>query len=233
MTFRRPPQNLLMRYGLSARICKLAAILALLLAIVATAPAHADSSIRIVALGDSLSAGYMLPPGKGFPEQLQKALREKGIEDVEIENAGVSGDTSSGGLARLDWAVGENTDGVILELGANDALRGIDPAITRKNLETIITRLQARGIVVLLAGMYAPPNLGREYGDAFNSLYPELAERYQLVFYPFFLDGVAADPDLNLGDGMHPNEAGVLVMIDHIMPKIDKLISDIRARKQP
>ncbi|MBI1260376.1 MAG: arylesterase [Rhizobiales bacterium] len=222
-----------MRYGLSARICKLAAILALLLAIVATAPAHADSSIRIVALGDSLSAGYMLPPGKGFPEQLQKALREKGIEDVEIENAGVSGDTSSGGLARLDWAVGENTDGVILELGANDALRGIDPAITRKNLETIITRLQARGIVVLLAGMYAPPNLGREYGDAFNSLYPELAERYQLVFYPFFLDGVAADPDLNLGDGMHPNEAGVLVMIDHIMPKIDKLISDIRARKQP
>ena len=160
-------------------------------------PAQADESTPakkpfvIVAFGDSLTAGYLLGPDEGFVPQLQKALRAKGHTDVEVRNAGVSGDTSAGGLTRLDWSVGSETDAVILELGANDALRGIDPALTRQNLDQMIRTLQARHIRVLLVGMLAPPNMGVDYGKAFNPIYPDLAREFDLDLYPFFLDGVA------------------------------------------
>ena len=178
----------------------------MLLCALLAGPAMADEKpFTVVALGDSLTAGYLLGPGEGFVPQLQKALRDKGYNNVVISDAGVSGDTSSGGLGRLDWGVGPETKAVIVELGANDALRGVDPKLTRMNLEEIIARLQTRKIPVLLAGMLAPPNMGADYGKAFNAIYPELAEEYGLVFYPFFLDGVAANEKLTLGDGMHPN----------------------------
>lgn len=193
------------------------------------APAQAQRTIRIVALGDSLTAGYQLAAQDAFPSRLQAALRARG-HAVEVENAGVSGDTSTGGLERLDWAVGEGTDAVILELGANDALRGIDPAITRRNLETIITRLRERGIAVLLSGMLAPPNMGPDYAAAFNPIFPDLARRHALIFDAFFLEGVAAVPALNLGDGMHPNPRGVAVIVERILPKVEELIATVRAR---
>lgn len=211
------------RYGPYGAICKLVAAIWLGLML----PASADD-IKIVALGDSLTAGYLLPPGKGFPEQLQQALTAKGIKSVTIENAGVSGDTSSGGLSRLDWAIGSDTDGVILELGANDALRGIDPAVTRANLDKIISTLKARGIQVLLAGMLAPPNLGRDYGTAFNAIYPDLAKKYDLILYPFFLEGVAANSKLSLVDGMHPNERGVEEIVARFMPDMEKFLDIIQ-----
>jgi len=203
--------------------------IALGLALLALIPARAFADpLTIVALGDSLTAGYMLPPDDGFPEQLQAALKERGYDDVTVVNAGVSGDTTSGGLSRLDWAVGPDADAVILELGANDALRGIDPAITRKNLEEMIARLKKRGLPILLAGMYAPPNLGKEYAARFNPIYPELAGEYDLILYPFFLDGVAADPALNLGDGLHPTSQGVRDIVARIMPYVEKLIARTR-----
>ena len=203
--------------------------IALGLALLALIPARAFADpLTIVALGDSLTAGYMLPPDDGFPEQLQAALKERGYDDVTVVNAGVSGDTTSGGLSRLDWAVGPDADAVILELGANDALRGIDPAITRKNLEEMIARLKKRGLPILLAGMYAPPNLGKEYAARFNPIYPELAGEYDLILYPFFLDGVAADPALNLGDGLHPTSQGVRDIVTRIMPYVEKLIARTR-----
>ena len=183
--------------------------------------------LEIVAIGDSLTAGYQLPPGAGFPEQLNRALKEKGHE-VKVTNAGVSGDTSSGGLARLDWALSDSTDIVILELGSNDALRGIDPALTRQNLAAMIEKLQARGITVVLAGMLAPPNMGADYGEEFNRIFPDLAERYGLILYPFFLDGVAANPDLNLADGMHPTQEGVHLIVTRILPTIEQAISQHR-----
>lgn len=196
------------------------------------APARAAQPgrpVRIVALGDSLTAGYQLAAQDAFPARLQAALRARG-HAVEVENAGVSGDTSTGGLERLDWAVGEDVDAVILELGANDALRGIDPAITRRNLETIITRLKARGIAILLTGMLAPPNMGPDYAAAFNPIFPDLARRHGLIFDPFFLEGVAAVPSLNLGDGMHPNPRGVAVIVERILPKVEELIAAARRR---
>ncbi len=188
----------------------------------------AAAPLTIVALGDSLTAGYRLPPDAGFPEQLQAALKDRGYENVTVRNAGVSGDTTSGGLSRLDWAVGPDTDAVILELGANDALRGIDPAIAHRNLDDIIARLKKRNLPILLAGMYAPPNLGKEYAARFNPIYPELAEKYDLILYPFFLEGVAADPDLNLGDGLHPTRKGVAEIVTRIMPDVEKLIAEAR-----
>jgi len=192
------------------------------------APVEEDPFV-IVAFGDSLMAGYQLPPDKGFVPQLQDALDAKGYTDIEIQNAGISGDTTSGGLARLDWAVSPATDGVILELGANDGLRGIAPEIAEKNLSTIIETLQARNVPVLLVGMYAPPNMGADYGEAFNAIYPALAERYDVLFYPFFLEGVAADPSLNLGDGIHPNADGISVMVENILPDVEALIDKARA----
>lgn len=214
----------LKRYGPFGAICKFA----LAFWLIWLTPAWAKD-IQIVALGDSLTAGYLLPPGQGFPEQLQQALIAKGIKDVVIANAGVSGDTSSGGLSRLDWAIGPETHAVILELGANDALRAIDPAITRTNLDKIISSLTSRGIHVLLVGMYAPPNLGKDYGTKFNAIYPELAKTHDLILYPFFLDGVATDNQLLLEDGLHPNEKGIAVMVTRFMPYMEKFISETRS----
>jgi len=188
----------------------------------------AEAPIRIVALGDSLTAGFGLPVQSTFPTRLEAALKAKGIA-VTIENAGVSGDTATGGLARLDWSVPEGTDAVILELGANDALRGLDPKVTRSALETLIQRLKARHIAVLLAGMVAPRNLGADFARAFDPIYPELAAKYDLVLYPFFLDGVATDPALNQGDGLHPTAAGVDVIVARILPKVEELIARVKA----
>lgn len=192
----------------------------------------AEKPLTIVAFGDSLTAGYLLGPGEGFVPQLQKALRAKGHNNVVIADAGVSGDTSSGGLARLDWGVGPSTSAVILELGANDALRGVDPELTRANLEEILSRLQKRNIPVLLAGMLAPPNMGADYGKAFDAIYPQLAAKYGAVFYPFFLDGVAAEKKLTLDDGMHPNAEGVAIMVKRILPKVEALIAKTSATAQ-
>jgi acyl-CoA thioesterase-1 len=193
--------------------------------------AAAERPVRIVALGDSLTAGFGLPGKDAFPAQLQRALAAKGTE-VEIANAGVSGDTTTGGLARLDWSVPDGTDAVILELGANDALRGFDPAVPRKALDTMLRRLAERKIPVLLCGMLAPPNLGAEYGRAFNAIYPELAARYGAILYPFFLDGVAADPKLNQGDGLHPTTAGVAAIVEKIMPQVEQLIARAKASER-
>ncbi len=178
---------------------------------------------QIVGFGDSLMAGYGLNPGESFPEKLESALRAKG-HDVVIANACVSGDTTSGGLARLDWSVPDGTQIVILELGANDMLRGIAPELTGKNLDAMITRLKARNITVLLAGMRAAPNLGPDYVAAFDAIYPALAERYGLTLYPFFLDGVATDRSVLQEDGMHPSAAGVDRMVERFLPAIEKLL---------
>ncbi len=186
-----------------------------------------DDTPNIVVLGDSLVAGYQLPPGKGFPEKLQEYLNAKGI-DAKIIGAGVSGDTTSGGLARLNWSVPDGTDGVLLELGANDALRGLPPESTKKNLDSIINQLQERGIKILLIGTPAPPNMGEDYTKGFNPIYKKLADEYGLILYPFFLDGVLTHPDKLLNDGMHPNPRGVEVMVDNMFPKIQLFIEDLR-----
>jgi acyl-CoA thioesterase-1 len=190
--------------------------------------------LRIVALGDSLVAGYGLPPGDAFAVQLQKALAAKGHTGdraVEIVNAGVSGDTARDGLARLDWALPDDADAVLVELGANDALRGIDPSVTRKALDEILRRLTARGIPVLLCGMQAPPNLGPVYKAAFDAVFPELAAAHGVPLYPFFLDGAAAERGFNQPDGMHPNGAGVKVIVERILPAVEDLVARARARR--
>ncbi|MBF9197422.1 arylesterase [Microvirga sp. BT290] len=185
--------------------------------------------IRLVALGDSLSAGYGLPQEAAFPVVLERVLKAKGYK-VEITNAGVSGDTSSGGLDRLDWSVPDGTDGVIVELGANDMLRGLDPALTRKNLEAIIEQLKARNIPVMLAGMVASRNLGPDYVQKFDSLYPDIAKKHDLVLYPFFLDGVAGERSLNLPDGLHPTAKGVEIIVERILPTIEGFLARIAQR---
>ena len=179
-------------------------------------------------LGDSLSAGYGLPANEAFPAKLAKALAAKGIA-VSITNAGVSGDTASDGLSRLDWSVREGSEAVIVEFGANDALRGIDPALTKSALDKILNKLADRHVAVLLAGMQAPRNMGPDYVKAFDALFPALASTHAVVFYPFFLDGVATDPKFNQGDGLHPNAAGVDVIVARILPQVEELIA--RARK--
>ena len=195
-----------------------------------TPAAAADRPVRIVALGDSLTAGFGLPADAAFPARLEKALTAKGVA-VEIANAGVSGDTASGGLARLDWSVPEGTDAVIVELGANDMLRGIDPSVTRQALEQIVRRLIDRRIVVLLAGMRAAPNLGPDYGRDFEAIYGDLAARYDLLLYPFFLDGVATEAKLNQGDGLHPTAAGVDAIVARILPKAEALVARVRGKR--
>jgi len=195
----------------------------------ASAPLAQGKTIRLVALGDSLTAGYGLPQEAAFPSVLERALKARGYK-VEIANAGVSGDTASGGLDRLDWSVPEGTDGVILELGANDMLRGLDPAIPRKALDTIVERLKARGIPVLLAGMYASRNLGPDYVQKFDSLYPDIAKKHGLMLYPFFLDGVAGDRSLNLPDGMHPTAKGVEIIVERILPTVEAFIGSLANR---
>jgi acyl-CoA thioesterase-1 len=188
--------------------------------------------VRIVALGDSLTTGFGLPASEAFPARLQAALKAKGIA-AEIADAGVSGDTAANGLARLDWAVPDGTDGVIVALGANDMLRGINPAVTRDALDQILRRLTERHIPVLLAGMRAVPNLGADFGQRFEPIYPELAKKYGVLLYPFLLDGVAADAKLNQRDGMHPSAAGVERMVAGILPKLEELIAHIRQRSPP
>jgi acyl-CoA thioesterase-1 len=204
---------------------------AVLVAVIAPLPAaHAQNNpIRLVALGDSLSAGYNLPQEAAFPVALERALKAKGYR-VEVANAGVSGDTSSGGLDRLDWSVPDGTDGVILELGANDMLRGLDPAGTRKNVEAIVERLKSRNIPVMLAGMYASRNLGTEYVQKFDSIYPDIAKKHDLVLYPFFLDGVAGDRSLNLPDGMHPTAKGVEIIVERILPSVESFLARLSQR---
>ena len=183
--------------------------------------AAADAGERpvVLALGDSLTAGYGLAPGKAFPAQLQVALAGNGI-DAKVINGGVSGDTSAGGLARLDWLLGDKPDLVIVELGANDGLRGLDPDGTRDNLDRIIMRVRETGAHVLLTGMVAPPNLGSDYGERFNAIYPALAQKHGTAFYPFFLDGVAMDPALNQQDGIHPTAEGVAMIVEKILPVV-------------
>ena len=193
-----------------------------LAALVAAGPALADT-YRIVGFGDSLMAGYQLGPDEGFTPKLQAALKAKG-HDVEVANAGVSGDTTSGGLARLDWSVPDGTDLVILELGANDMLRGLSPSITEQNLDKMLAGLKARNIPVVLAGMYAAPNLGKDYADAFNAIYPALAQKYGVPLIGFFMEGVAANASLQLEDGLHPNPAGVDAMVKNALPVIEPLI---------
>ena len=199
-------------------------------ALLASSMAQA-ATLNLVGFGDSLMAGYQLPPGDGFPEKLQAALKAKG-EDVAITNAGVSGDTSTGGLARIDWSVPDGTNGVILELGANDALRGIPPEETEKNLDAMITRLKERGIPVLLAGMMAPPNMGADYAARFNPIYEKLAQKHQVPLYAFFLDGVVMDASLKLEDGMHPNSKGVDVMVQKMEPAVTNFIRTISTVKK-
>lgn len=188
-------------------------------------------TINLVGFGDSLMAGYQLPPGDGFPERLQAALKARGV-DVSITNAGVSGDTTTGGLARIDWSVPDGTDGVILELGANDALRGIPPEQSEKNLDQMISRLKERGIAVLLAGMMAPPNMGADYAERFNPIYQKLAEKHGVELYPFFLDGVVLNAGLKLDDGMHPNAKGVDVMVEKMEPAVTKFVDTISSVKK-
>lgn len=183
-------------------------------------------TINLVGFGDSLMAGYQLSPGDGFPEKMQAALRAEGL-DVAIANAGVSGDTTTGGLARIDWSVPDGTDGVILELGANDALRGIAPEESERNLDQMIARLKARGIAVLLAGMLAPPNMGPDYAARFNPIYQKLAEKHGVPLYAFFLDGVVLDAGLKLEDGMHPNAKGVDIMVEKMQPAVTKFVETI------
>jgi acyl-CoA thioesterase I len=192
-------------------------------------PTGAQAPVKIVALGDSLTAGYGLTDKDGFVPQLQAALTAKG-NPVEIQNAGVSGDTASDGLARLDWSVPQGADAVILELGANDMLRGVNPDVTRRALDTIMSRLTERHIAVLICGMRAAPNLGPDYGQAFDRIFPELAAKYGAQFYPFFLDGVAAVPGLIQHDGLHPNAVGVGVIVERILPKVQELIGGVRAQ---
>ena len=186
-------------------------------------------TMKIVALGDSLSAGLGLLAQDAFPAKLQAALKAKGI-DATVANAGVTGDTAAGGLERLDWSVPGDTDAVILELGANDALRGLEPAMTQKALNAILDKLAGRHVPVLLAGMKAPRNLGSDYTAKFDAVYPALAANHRVIFYPFFLEGVAADAHLNQGDGMHPTAAGVEVIVRHILPQVEELIARARAR---
>jgi len=182
--------------------------------------------IKIVVLGDSLSAGLGLPASAAFPARLQKSLKLKGI-DVDMINAGVSGDTSSGGRDRLDWSVPDGTRAVIVELGANDALRGIDPRLTRTALTDILTRLKARGIAVMLCGMMAPPNYGTDYSARFNAIYPDLAKSFAVPLYPFFLEGVAANASLNQADGLHPTAEGVDVIVKNILPAVEAFLGPI------
>jgi acyl-CoA thioesterase-1 len=210
---------------------RLAALAAVTL-LCAVSVARADERpVTIVVLGDSLSAGLGLPAAAAFPERLAAALKEKGVA-ARVTNAGVSGDTASGGLGRLDWSVPSGTDAVIVELGANDALRGIDPKVTQAALEKILRKLDARHIAVLLAGMQSPRNMGPDYVKAFDAIYPALASQHEVVFYPFFLAGVATDPKLNQGDGMHPNPKGVDVIVQRMLPSVEELITRAKKARQ-
>jgi acyl-CoA thioesterase-1 len=222
-------------YGTSAgavecRVGIFVHILVLIMALMTSEAAFAQTPsakpIKMVVLGDSLSAGLGLPASAAFPDRLKKSLESKGIK-VDMINAGVSGDTTSGGRDRLDWSVPEGTQAVVLELGANDALRGTDPAVTRAALTDILTRLKARKIAVLLCGMVAPPNYGSDYAARFNAIYPELAKSFGVPLYPFFLEGVATVSKLNQPDGLHPTAEGVEMIVKNILPSVEALLGAI------
>jgi acyl-CoA thioesterase-1 len=190
--------------------------------------AEVSSSIRILALGDSLTAGYGLDDlSLAFPARLEEELRASG-HDVKVLDAGISGDTTAGGRSRLDWSLADSPDAVIVGLGGNDGLRAVDPDVTYDNLNAIVGRLTSEGLPVLLAGMQAPPNLGREYGDRFFGAYLRLAEEYDIVFYPFLLDGVAGEPSLNQADRIHPNPDGVNVMVEKLLPYAEQLVKRVK-----
>ena len=189
-----------------------------------------EKPVKIVALGDSLTAGFGLAASEAFPARLARALKSKGIA-ADIVNAGVSGDTATGGLERLDWAVSPDTDAVIVELGANDMLRGIDPKVTRNAIDTIVKKLRERKIPVLLCGMLASPNLGDEYGKAFKSIYSDVAAAHDVLLYPFFLEGIAADAKFNQRDGLHPTADGVDRIVEKIMPSVEKLIERTKGQR--
>lgn len=206
---------------------------ALLVALAALTPAAdgqtAERTLRLLALGDSLTAGYLLPANDGFTAVLEKALRAKG-RNVEVVNAGVSGDTSTGALERLDWAMGDGVDAAIVEIGANDMLRGMDPKITEKAIDAILTRLREKNVKILLAGMLATPSLGTEYKTAFDRIYPDLATRHGVPLYPFFLDGVAGQKDMQMTDGLHPTRAGVERIVAGILPFVEKALDAASAK---
>jgi acyl-CoA thioesterase-1 len=210
------------RYGLRTRWAKVTIVAACLFVI--SGPVFA-APLRLLVLGDSLAAGYGLAQPDGFQAQLAAALKQQG-RDVRIIDGGVSGDTSTGGLARLDWALGDGADAAIVELGANDGLRGIDPTSTQAALGRILDMLAAKRIPVLLSGMYAPPNLGQAYGDQFRAVYADLAKRPGIIFDPFFLEGVAGDPSLNQADRIHPNPEGVRRVVARILPAVQKLLAE-------
>jgi len=215
------------------RFAGLAAVVIVALAL--TAARAGDSGtrpIKVAALGDSLTAGLGLPLTEAFPAKLEKALRASGF-NVDIANAGVSGDTVADGLARLDWSIPKGTEAVLVELGANDALRGIDPKLTRVGLDEIVKRLRQQNIAVMLAGMLAPRNFGPDYGDAFDHIYPDLAKAYDVPLYPFFLDGVATDPKLNQADGLHPTAEGVDIIVSRMLPTVETWLTRIAAQRQP
>lgn len=212
-------------YGWRRALRQIAAVCSVaLLAATGMQHAHGATPIHIVAFGDSLTAGYGLADKDGFVPRLQAALAKNGIA-ADVANAGVSGNTASDGLARLDWSVPQGTDAVIVELGANDMLRGIEPEVTRAALDSILQRLTARHIAVLLCGMRAAPNMGTDYGRDFERIYPELAAKYDPLLYPFFLDGVAADLNLTQQDGLHPNPSGVGIIVQRILPKVMELVT--------
>ena len=195
--------------------------------VLAAASPGAARTIRLVVLGDSLTAGLGLPPGKAFPDRLQAALRARGW-DVDVLNAGVSGDTAADGLARYDWAVPANADALIVELGANDMLRGLEPEATKKALSAILDKAHAARLPTLIAGMRAAPNLGAEYDRAFDAIYPALAKDHDVALYPFFLDGVAGDPKLNQADGMHPTAEGVDAIVERIAPSVEEILKQVK-----
>ncbi len=212
-------------------VLMLAAVnIALLTPMNSTLAADSGKPVALVAFGDSLTAGYGLGPNDSFPAQLERLLKGAG-HNVTVANAGVSGDTTAGGLARLAWAVPEGTEAVILELGANDMLGGLPHARARANLEAIITRLKGRGIEVLLAGMRASRSLGDDYANAFDRIFPELADKYDLIHYPFFLAGVALDQKLNQADGLHPTAAGIAVIAARMVPTVQELLARVRERR--
>jgi acyl-CoA thioesterase-1 len=204
-------------------------MLVLTVALLTAGPGFAQP-VKMVVLGDSLSAGLGLSGPAAFPSRLQKALKDRGI-DVEMINAGVSGDTSSAGRDRLDWSIPAGTEAVIVELGGNDALRGTDPAVTRAALTDIVSRLKARKIAVLLCGMLAPPNYGSDYAARFDTIYPDIAKKFDLPLYPFFLDGVAANPRLNQADGIHPTAEGVDIIVRNILPTVQAFLGTIRGQR--
>jgi acyl-CoA thioesterase-1 len=225
--------SLVIAYGrFAARVNSLLVVLLLGIGAVSGAVHSQIAPLKLAILGDSLAAGFGVKPAEAFPARLEVALKAQG-RNVTVLNHGVSGDTTAGGLDRLDWMLADKPDIVLIELGANDALRGTDPAVTEKNLTAMVEKLKAAGVQVWLAGMYAPRNLGPEYVTAFDGLYKRIADKYQLPLYPFILDGVAQDPALILADGLHPNPKGAQIVADKLLPFVTKNLDDAAPVHRP